>query len=89
MEVSQPKLELAQAKDSLTKARVSIHSFDIAKVDADVKAGMTTASADFAAGEKALQERNYRRVGLGFSLVAIVIALIGLRMYINQIERKT
>lgn len=89
MEVSQPKLELAQARDSLTKARVSIHSFDVAKVDADVKAGMTTASAGFAAGEKALQERNYRRVGLGFSLLAIVIALIGLRMYINQIERKT
>src|SRR5215813_4215785 len=89
MEVSQPRMDLAQARDSLTKARVTIHSSDVTKVEADVKAGMTTASADLAAGEKALQERNYRRVGLGFSLVAIVIALIGLRMYINQIERKT
>jgi len=89
MEVSQPKMDLAQARDSLTKARVTIHSSDVTKVEADVKAGMTTASADLAAGEKALQERNYRRVGLGFSLLAIVIALIGLRMYINQIERKT
>src|SRR5215471_450372 len=88
MEVSQPKMDLAQARDSLTKARVTIHSSDVTKVEAELKAGMTTASADLAAGEKALQERNYRRVGLGFSLVAIVIALIGLRMYINQIERK-
>jgi len=89
MEVSQPRMDLAQARDSLIKARVTIHSSDVSKVEADVKAGMTTASADLTAGEKALQERNYRRVGLGFSLVAIVIALIGLRMYINQIERKS
>jgi len=89
MEVSQPKLELAQAKDSLTKARVSIHSFDVAKVGVDVKAGMTTAAADFAAGEQAMKERNYRRIGLAFSLVAIVLVLTGLKLYINHIEQKS
>src|SRR5215813_910427 len=89
MEVSQPKLELAQARDSLTKARVSIHSFDVGKVGVDVKAGMTTAAADFAAGEQAMKERNYRRIGLAFSLVAIVLVLTGLKLYINHIEQKT
>jgi hypothetical protein len=88
MEVSQPKAELAQARDSLTKARVSVHSFDVAKFDVDVKAGMSTAAADFAAGEKAMHERNYRRIGLAFSLVAILVALVGLRLYILHIERK-
>jgi len=88
MEVSQPKAELAQARDSLTKARVSVHSFDVAKFDVDVKAGMSTAAADFAAGEKAMHERNYRRIGLAFSLVAILVALVGLRLYILNIERK-
>lgn len=88
MEVSQPKLELAQARDSLTKARVSIHSSDSAKIETDVKGGLATASAGFEAGEKAMQERNYRRIGLGFSLAAIVLVLVGLRLYIVQIERK-
>lgn len=88
MEVSQPKLELAQARDSLTKARVSVHSSNAAKVEADVKAGLATAATDFAAGQKAMQERNYRRIGLGFSLVAIILVLVGLRLYIIQIERK-
>jgi predicted CXXCH cytochrome family protein len=88
MEVSQGKADLAQARDSLTKARVSVHSFDVAKFDVDVKAGMSTAAADFAAGEKAMQERNYRRIGLAFSLVAILVALVGLRLYILRIERK-
>ena len=64
----------------------SVHSVSIPAMAAF---RLASASAGFAAGEKALQERNYRRVGLGFSLLAIVIALIGLRMYINQIERKT
>lgn len=86
MEVSQPKLELAQARDALTKARVSIHSSNIAQVEADVKAGLNVAAQDTAAGEKALAERNYRRVGLGFSLIAIVFAVVGLRLYIRQLE---
>ncbi len=40
------------------------------------------------AGESALAERDYRRKGLGLSLIAIFIMMIGLAMYIRQIERK-
>jgi predicted CXXCH cytochrome family protein len=88
MEVSQAKLDLTQARDSLVKVRVATHSADPRVVAVDIDAGLKTASADFAAGEKAMQERNYRRIGLGFSLVAIMLALVGLRLYIIQIERK-
>jgi predicted CXXCH cytochrome family protein len=88
MEVSQPKLELAQARDALTKARVTIHSFDVNKIEADIKPGLKTAAADVEAGKKALAERNYRRMGLGISLIAILFALVGLRLYIRQIESK-
>jgi len=88
MEVSQPQLELSQAKDALTKARVTIHSFKPALLEADIKVGMATASKDYEAGKKAMEERNYRRVGLGFSLIAILMVLAGLRMYIRRIEEK-
>lgn len=86
MEVSQPKLDLAQAKDSLTKARVTLHSLDLRKVQADIKPGMATAAKDYQAGEQALKERDYRRMGLGVSLVAIAFTLLGLRLYLKQLE---
>jgi hypothetical protein len=31
-------------------------------------------------------ERNYRRIGLAISLIAIALVLVGLRLYIKQIE---
>jgi len=86
MEVTQAKLDLAQARDALTKARVTVHSFKVASVESDVKPGLDTAAKDYQAGEKAMAERNYRRMGLGLSLVAIAMMLVGLRLYIKRIE---
>jgi hypothetical protein len=86
MEVSQARLDLAQAKDALTRARVTIHSFNAARVESDIKPGLETVTKDYDAGKKALAERNYRRVGLGISLVAIAVMLVGLRLYIKRIE---
>ena len=86
MEVSQAKLDLTQARDSLTKARVTIHSFNLSHLQADIKPGLEAAAKDYKAGQKALADRNYRRVGLAISLLAIGLALAGLKLYTNQIE---
>ena len=86
MEVSEARLGQNQARDSLTKARVTIHSFRKDLVDQDIQAGLNTAAKNLQAGQKAMVERNYRRVGLGISLVAILLVLVGLRLYIKQIE---
>jgi len=88
MEVSQPKLDEAQAHDALTKARVTIHSLDVARVDEDIQAGLKVAKTTYQAGVKALAERDYRRAGLAISLVTIVLVLIGLYLFIRQIESK-
>ena len=86
MEVSEARLGQSQARDSLTKARVTIHSFRKDLVDQDIQAGRAIADKDLQAGQKAMTERNYRRVGLGISLLAIGIVLVGLRLYIKTIE---
>jgi hypothetical protein len=86
MEVSEARLGQDQALDSLTKARVTIHSFQTALVDQDVQAGMKIASANLKAGQDAMVERNHRRIGLGVCLIAIAIMLIGLWLYIRKIE---
>jgi len=88
MEVSQAQLDLTNARDQLTKARVTLHSFTLAKIDADIKVGEDTAEKTRQAGVKALHERDYRRAGLGISLLTIVAMLIGLKMYISEIESR-
>jgi predicted CXXCH cytochrome family protein len=87
MEVSQAKLEQAQARDALTKARVNVHGLRVPAVDHEVQAGMKIAEAGRVAGEKALAEREYRRKGLGISVFAILAVLLGLWLYTRDIER--
>jgi hypothetical protein len=88
MEVSQARLEQDQARDSLTKARVAIHSFNPGRVDQDIQAGVKITDKTHQEGVAALAERDYRRKGLGISLLAIVAVVIGLRLYIRQIESR-
>ena len=88
MEVSQAKLEQAEAHDALTKARVTIHSFQMARLNQDIDSGLKVAEKTFAAGQQALVERDYRRKGLALSLVAIALVLVGLKMLIAQIESR-
>ena len=86
MEVSEARLAQDQAKDSLTKARVTIHSFRTDLVNADIDEGLKIAAKNLESGKQAMVERNRRRAGLGVSLFAIGMVLVGLRMYIKKIE---
>jgi Cytochrome c3 len=86
MEVSEPRLEEADARDALTKARVAVHSFQVMKVDDTVDAGLKVATKTKAAGFAALAERNYRRKGLALSLLTIVFVLIALWLMIRNLE---
>jgi len=86
MEVSEARLRQDQARDSLTKARVTIHSFRTDLVDQDIQPGLKVAAQNLQAGKQAMADRNYRRIGLAISLVAIALVLLGLRLYIKQIE---
>lgn len=86
MEVSEARLAQNQARDSLTKARVTVHSFRQDLMEQDIRAGLDIAAKNLQAGQKAMAERNYRRFGLGTSIVAIGIMLVGLRLYIKKIE---
>lgn len=87
MEVSQARLEEDQAHDALTKARVTIHSFQPDLVQGDIQEGLKIAARNLQAGQNALAERDYRRKGLGFALIFILMTVLGLFLYIRQIER--
>ena len=87
MEVSQARLDEDQARGALTKARVTIHSFRKDLVDQDIQEGLKIAARNLQAGKTALAERDYRRKGLGLAMVFILISVVGLFLYIRQIEQ--
>jgi hypothetical protein len=87
MEVSQARLEQDQAQDALTKARVTIHGFNLATLQEGTAAGLKITDKTYQAGVAALAERDYRRKGLGVSLFFIVVVLVALGFYIRSIER--
>jgi hypothetical protein len=87
MEVSQARLDEDQARDALTKARVTIHSFQKQLVDQDIQEGLKITAKNLQAGQNALAERDYRRSGLGLALIFIFLSVVGLFMYIRRMER--
>jgi bacterioferritin-associated ferredoxin len=88
MEVSSAKLDLASAHEALIKARVDVHTFRDAEVQKVTDPGLETAKKANQAGVAALQELNFRRKGLGVSLITIIVAIAGLVLKIRQIESK-
>ena len=86
MEVSDAQMELVAAKDDLTKARVSVHSFSAKRVEEDVASGLKTAQKTKEAGLAALKQREYRRMGLLVSLATILATVGALALYIRQLE---
>ncbi|HVB34825.1 MAG TPA: cytochrome c3 family protein [Patescibacteria group bacterium] len=88
MEVGQAKLELADAQDDLTKARVAVHNFNPVPVDKDVQAGLVITQKTYQAGVAALAERDYRRKGLGISLIVILGVVIGFWLLIRKVESR-
>jgi len=86
MEVSTPKVELANAHEALIKARVNVHSFNAADVQKLTDQGVEISQKAYQAGVMALEERDVRRKGLGVSLIFIVLAISGLYLKIRQIE---
>lgn len=86
MEVSEAELRQRDADERLVKARVAVHAFDLAAFEAPVKEGLAIASGTFRSGEEALRERDRRRVGLLFSLIAILVTIVGLALAIRRVE---
>jgi len=88
MEVSEAQMRQMEGHEDLVKARVAVHAFQLAAVAKPIKDGMAIADETRRAGESALKERDHRRVGLGLSLITIIITMLGLRLAIRSLESK-
>jgi hypothetical protein len=88
MDVADAELQLAQAKDALTKARVRVHTASLPRVDAELNAGTTVAIKARNTAQEALRERTRRRKELLIPVTAFLAVVISLGAYIRELERK-
>jgi hypothetical protein len=82
-------LRLQEGRETLIKARVAVHNVQVALVNKPVSEGLTIASETYRAGEEAIKERRFRRLGLAFSLLTIVATISGLWLAVRSIESKS
>ena len=88
MEVSEALLRQQEGKETLVKSRVAVHAFRVSQVAVPVNEGMKISAETYQAGVSALNERRFRRLGLAFSLLAILVTMTGLWLTIRSIEAK-
>jgi hypothetical protein len=89
MEVSEALLRQREGRENLVKAAVAVHAFQTAAVHKPVEEGLAIAAETYKAGTSALEEKRFRRLGLGVSLIAIVLTMLGLWLAIRTIEGRT
>jgi Cytochrome c3/Doubled CXXCH motif (Paired_CXXCH_1) len=86
MEVSEAQLRLMDGRESLIKARLSMHSFQPEEMHKPILAGMAIADETLRAGEAALREKDVRRWGLAASVLFIGITIIAILILIRRID---
>jgi hypothetical protein len=88
VEVREALAEIDQAVDSQIELEVLVHGFspgEGSEFAAKQAEGLEHASAALLAGQSALDELRFRRVGLVISLVFIALVLVGLALKIRQL----
>jgi predicted CXXCH cytochrome family protein len=88
MEVSQAIFELEAANNARIGARTAVHGFDLVAVAADVEEGLVVTQSGIEAGDRALAERDFRRLGLAVSTIIILALIAGLVLKIREIDRR-
>lgn len=69
--MSQARLDEDQARDALTRAPVTIHSFSKELMNRDIQDGPNLAGNTLQAGKNALAKPDCRRRGLGLAVIFI------------------
>lgn len=87
LEMSDQELALGEAGNKLTLARTEVHAFKPEALETVVNEGMTIVQDVEAAGRAGEAELRFRRTGLAWSLVAILLVVVALAFKIRQIDK--
>lgn len=89
MEVGEAEFALHEASTQLTQARTYVHAFAPAAMDPIVSEGVRHASQAEEQGHHAIREFQFRRQGLGVTIVIILILIGALLLAIREIESRS
>ena len=88
MEVADQELAAAEARTRVTLARTELHAADPDLVAPIIAEGHELVVGIEEAGAAQLDELEFRRVGLGISLAAILLVVVALYLKIRQLDRR-
>jgi predicted CXXCH cytochrome family protein len=87
MEVGQAFFELEDVNNVRARARSAVHTFSAEPVREEVEAGMSIAERAQERATDALDEYEFRRIGLGLSSLIIVLLIVSILMKAGELER--
>lgn len=88
MPVGEAQFHLTAAMQSLVEARAAVHGNDVEAVAAHIDEGLEIARQAEARGWEALEELQFRRLGLAVSLVVILLVIAALVLVLRRLERR-
>ena len=89
MDVSDATFSLKDVRQILIQSRTTVHAFDLEKFKESINEGFTIAGKAKLAGEEAIDEYYFRRIGLGVSTILVTLLVIGLFIKLKKIEKKS
>ena len=88
VEISDALFSLSEARQSLLQSRTRIHSFNIDYVEEEINKGKAALGNAEKIGLAALDEFNFRKMGLGVSTLILTILVFSLWLKIKEIDKK-
>ncbi len=87
MGVEKAKFSLNEVKDYILKAKIKVHQFEEEVVLEELSKAFQIIEEAVKKGKDALQEWQFRRIGLGISLILILLTIIALILKIRTLEQ--
>ncbi len=88
MEVSEAVFNLKDADDALIRSRTIVHSLSENETSETTRIGHELVAQAILIGKAALDELQFRRKGLGISIVFIVLLAVGIYLKIKELDKK-
>jgi predicted CXXCH cytochrome family protein len=89
VEGGKARFDLGAAKDNLVRVRAVIHTFDPEQVTEITTGGIKTAHTVSEMAQESLGDLRVRQIGLGVSLILVLVVAVGLWFKIKQVDKRT
>ncbi len=88
MDVQDAVYSLKDIRQIILQSRTNIHTFNLEKFEEFIGQGYDIANKAKIAGQEAVDDYYFRRIGLGISTIVVTILVIGLFIKLKKIEKR-